>query len=628
MPTIRFLPSGTSGSVQEGTGLLEAAKQVGVDIEAPCGAKGTCGKCVVRVAEGTLNSAEDSTLSSEAVKEGYIQACKATVGSNNATLEIPPPIDNQGQFADSDPDIQRIAVDRFPKAWEMHSGIFCHNLSIALSGLEFPKSDHERLVSTLQDYFPAQKIDIPLAVLHCMSTRIREDEGRISVLAYGQPGSVRVLDIQSGHQQTGIYGVAIDLGTTSISIRLAALSGSETTIIKSGYNQQLSCGADIISRINYAKRPSRLEELRQKVTDSINSLLSEALDELKLEYKQVLSAVVSGNTTMIHLLLGISPEYIRLEPYTPAALSFPEFTAKELKLTIHPLAPIHISPAVGSYVGGDITAGLLCTDLTDREDSISMFLDIGTNGELAIGNQDFILACACSAGPAFEGGGLQFGMRAAKGAIESISVDPESGKAGVEIIQDAKARGICGSGIISLLAQLFKTRWLDPSGKLSRSKSSPYIEFEGRQARYIIVTAEESAEGEPITISETEIENVIRAKAAIYSACRLLLDQLGIDFDAVDRFYIAGGFGRYLDLEDSIAVGLLPDLKRSTFEFLGNTSLIGSTMLLHSKEFRLKQQELAKRITYIDLSTDPAYMEQYTAALFLPHTDGSLFPSV
>ena len=283
---------------------------------------------------------------------------------------------------------------------------------------------------------------------------------------------------------------------------------------------------------------------------------------------------------------------------------------------------------MGSYVGGDITAGLLCTDVANDSEEVNLYLDIGTNGELVVGNRDFLLTCACSAGPAFEGGGIKYGMRAAFGAIENVEIDRETGKASYWTIGNVKPKGICGSGIISLVANLFLTGWLNEAGKLNRERKSPRIQFEGRQAKYIIVPAKESSNGESILISELEIENIIRAKAAIYSACSLMLKQVGLNFDDLANIYIAGGFGRFIDLEKAIVIGLLPDLPQEKFKYIGNASLMGTYLVLISQEYRQRQHDLSKRMTYMELSTDPSYMDQYTGALFLPHTDNYLFPSV
>jgi uncharacterized 2Fe-2S/4Fe-4S cluster protein (DUF4445 family) len=343
---------------------------------------------------------------------------------------------------------------------------------------------------------------------------------------------------------------------------------------------------------------------------------------------EIYEAVVSGNTTMTHLLLGIDPEYIRLDPYVPVLLETALFPAKDVGLCINPRAKICFSPGVGSYVGGDITAGILCTDLSKNTAEINLFLDIGTNGELVAGNNEFLMACACSAGPAFEGGGIEFGMRAAHGAVERVEVDPKTGRTRYWTIGNVMPKGICGSGMISLVAELYFKGMIDSAGKLDRSKFSENLVITGRQARYIVVPAHEAGQGKAITVSDADIENIVRAKAAIYSACCLMLSHLEIGFDDLAHVYIAGGFGRFLDIEKAIAVGLLPDVKREKFAYVGNASLSGSCRLLVSGEQRRLQKELARRTTYIDLSDDPRYMDNYTASLFLPHTDLDRFPSV
>jgi uncharacterized 2Fe-2S/4Fe-4S cluster protein (DUF4445 family) len=331
---------------------------------------------------------------------------------------------------------------------------------------------------------------------------------------------------------------------------------------------------------------------------------------------------------MTHLLLGLPPEYIRLHPYTPTVLQTPYLAAGQVGIDIEPEAWICLSPCVGSYVGGDITAGILCTDLARDVEEVSLFIDIGTNGELVVGNRDFLMTCACSAGPAFEGAGIDCGMRASLGAIEKIEVDPATGVPQYATIGNVRPKGICGSGMIDLLANLLRTGWMDPAGKLDRSRVSPAIEIDGKRARYLIAPRADSDANHPITVSEIDIENIVRAKAAIYSACALIMHQVGMDFTDLAHVYIAGGFGRFLDLEKAITIGLLPDIPRERFHYIGNASLMGSYMVAVSQVYRQRQLDLASRMTCFELSTDPAYMDQYTAALFLPHTDPARFPSV
>jgi uncharacterized 2Fe-2S/4Fe-4S cluster protein (DUF4445 family) len=437
-----------------------------------------------------------------------------------------------------------------------------------------------------------------------------------------------IIDIEPGNSTVHNYGIAVDIGTTTIAVQLVSLPLAKIVATRSDYNDQVSCGLDVISRINYARRGDRREELRSRVLGTINRLIRQVAESHGVHPQRICNAVVSGNTTMTHLLLGLNPEYIRLEPYTPTLLEVPYLSAADVGIEINPESWVYISPSVGSYVGGDITAGLLCTDLAIETEGFKLFIDIGTNGEIVVGNDEVMMACACSAGPAFEGGGIGCGMRAAIGAIERVEVDPQTGVATCSTIGDTKPKGICGSGMISLLAELFLTGWLDAAGKFDRRRTSPAIIVEGRYAKYVIAEADEADGNKALTISELDIENIIRAKAAIYSACSLMVQQLGCELADLEKIYIGGGFGRFLDIEKAIVIGLIPDIDRSKFQYIGNSSLMGSYMVLVSDDYRLRQLRLAKRMTYIDLSTDPSYMDQYTGALFLPHTDPNCFPSV
>ena len=384
----------------------------------------------------------------------------------------------------------------------------------------------------------------------------------------------------------------------------------------------------MIGRINYARTPERLEELRSRVLGTINRLIRQVAGSRGVVPEEISNAAISGNTVMTHLLLGLNPEYLRLAPYVPTVLQVPYLHNSEIGIAINSQAWIHFSPCVGSYVGGDITAGILCTDLAAPSEDISLFIDIGTNGEVLLGNNSFLMACACSAGPAFEGGGIECGMRASTGAIEKAWVDPSTGVARFTTVGNVRPRGICGSGMIDLVASLFLTGWIDAAGKFDRTRPSSAIRVEGRRATYTLASAEESATGKPLVVTEIDIENLIRTKASIYSAVALMLNQVGLSFEDLRRIYIAGGFGRYLDLENATVIGLIPDLPRDRFRYIGNSSLMGSYMVVVSQDFRQRQLELAQRMTYLELNTDPAYMEQYTGALFLPHTDPARFPSV
>ncbi len=502
------------------------------------------------------------------------------------------------------------------------------SLSIPKPGREDGLSDLDRVDGSLIALFPDQDIAYPLPVVRKLADALREQDGLVTLTVAANDYQARVIDIISGENASMNLGIAVDLGTTTISVQLIDLESGKVVSTRNGYNDQVHCGLDVISRINYAATKERLEDLRARAVHSVNRLIVEATTDSHHRKEAITCCRISGNTIMTHLFLGLKPEYLRLEPYTPTMLHTAPLQASELGLDIHAQAFVTLSGCVGSYVGGDITAGLLTTDLAKNTDNICLFMDIGTNGEIVVGNKDFLMTCACSAGPAFEGSGIDCGMRATIGAIDSVSIDPDTGRARYTTIGKGNPSGICGSGMIDLIAGLFLTGWIDPSGKFDRTRPSPFIHINGRRAYYTLSEAQDSCSGRPIILSENDIDNLMRAKAAIYSAASLLLKQVGITYHDISMFYIAGGFGRFLNLDNAIVIGLLPEIPVERFHYLGNASLLGSGLCLLSKEIRDAQMVLTKRMTYIDLSTFPGYMDQYMAALFLPHTDQHHFPGV
>jgi uncharacterized 2Fe-2S/4Fe-4S cluster protein (DUF4445 family) len=628
MPQLTFQPSGKVISVPPGTELLDAARQAGVEVDAPCGGKGTCGKCVVRIVAGRVDTAPSlGVLSADAVAAGQVLACRTRVADSPLTIDVPEATGREGVRIAGGDETALVRGELLPRKWEYEPLAVKWLIRVPPPQPEGGLPDLDRLTRAIQRDWGAQPVRVPLSVLRSLADALREQDGAVTVTLIRSADELHVIQVQPGDHTTRHYGIAVDIGTTTIAAQLVDLASTEILGTRSDYNGQVACGLDVISRINYARRPERLEELRTRVLDTVNRLVRQVAASCEVAPSEIGNAVVSGNTTMLHLLLGLKPEYLRLDPYVPTVHEVPYLTAAELGIEINPESWICFSPCVGSYVGGDITAGLLCTDLATDTEEINLFIDIGTNGELVIGNRDFLLTCACSAGPAFEGGGIECGMRAAIGAIERVEVDPATGRPRCWTVGNAKPRGICGSGMISLLAELLRTGWVDASGKLDRSRPSPAIQVDGRRAAYLLAPAAESGADHPIVVTELDIENIIRAKAAIYAACALLLQHAGIAFDSLASIYIGGGFGRYLDIEKAVAIGLVPDLPRSKFHYVGNSSLMGSFIVLVSQEYRRRQFELARRMTYLDLSSDPTYMDQYTAALFLPHTDRSLFPS-
>lgn len=628
MPTVEFRPSGKTVRVPSQTRLLDAARQAGVEVESPCGGEGTCGKCVVRLIRGSVDSGSLGLLSPAAAAEGSVLACVTRILEEDAVVGVPPPAGLEGgQFAPEN-ELDLVRPELLPKPDEFDPLAVKRRVQVAPAQPQDGLSDLDRLAHALEQVFGKHPVEHCLSGMRKLADAVRAAQGQVTVTVARAGERLEVLDLEAGDTTRRQFALAVDVGTTTVAVQLVDLAGAQVLGARSEYNDQIACGSDVISRINYARGPGHLEELRRRVLGTIRRLIGQVAKSHGVEPGEIANAAVSGNTVMTHLLLGLTPEYLRLAPYTPTLLRTPCLRDAEVGLGIHPQARVQFSPCVGSYVGGDITAGILCTDLATATGELSLFMDIGTNGEIVVGNHSFLMTCACSAGPAFEGGGIECGLRACTGAIDKVQVDPATGLARYSTVGNGPPRGICGSGIIDLVAGLFRTGWIDAAGELDRVRPCAAIRATGRRATYTLASAEESATGRPIVITEIDLENIIRTKASIYSACALMLRQVGLSFADLRHIYIAGGFGRFLDLDSATAIGLIPDLPREKFHYVGNASLIGSYMVAVSRECRRRQSALAERMTYLELNTDPAYMEEYTGALFLPHTDSARFPSV
>ncbi len=660
MPVITFIPANRSIDVAVGTSLLDAAALVGVAISAPCGGEGVCGECRVRVANGTVERLQRGGLSPEEVAEGWALACSSRVLADATVALVPQRAAGKGQIVSE----TESPTPEAPIAQRTEPPAAKHVLHVPSPELGEGLSDHERLIRRLRASGGPEHASAGLGVLRELAGALRNCEGEVTVtVVESEPGgAAEIVRVEPGDARGRQFGLAVDVGTTSCAVSLVDLARNRLLGTAADYNGQLARGADIISRINYARTPERLEEMRRLVLDTLNRLIVGLCEQHGCGPGEIANVVVAGNTTMTHLLLGLAPEYIRLEPYTPTVNQPQRLRAVEVGFDVHPAACVLVAPSVGSYVGGDITAGLLRTALAgpgeedaetpatagkirrgDAEkgasltssrahsESVRLFLDIGTNGEIVVGTGEWLMACAASAGPAFEGSGVGCGMRATRGAIERVGIGPDTGIPSIAVVGGGRPRGVCGSGMIDLLAELWMAGLLDPSGKLHPGRGGGRIrpaEGSTRNLEYVVVPAEASETGKAITLDERDIQNLLRTKAAVYAAGALMLQSVGLDLRAVTEVYVAGGFGRYLDLRKAILIGLLPDLPLERFTYLGNSSLAGAQMMLCSASARRRVLEIARRITYLDLNADPAYMSEYTAALFLPHTDIERFPTV
>lgn len=627
MPVVTFQPSGRQLTVEVGTSLLDASSQAGVSIEAPCGGEGSCGDCKVRLLTGKVEQVTRECLAPEDAAQGWVLACSSRV-IDDVVLDVPAP-----NAEETGPVVVEALLhpSRFFPGERPSPPVIKRLVTVDPPSLDNSFGDYERLSRALGIKTPAP---ISFTALRNLADSLRTENHEVTVTltAMASDRAMEILQVEPGDTRGQLHGIAVDIGTTTCAVHLVDLVSGRILGTASGYNGQITRGTDIISRINYASTPQRLEELRTLVLTNLNNLILDLCDDHSVTHTQIDCTVVAGNTTMVHLFLGLKPEYIRLEPYTPTINHLPPLRGGEVGLEMNPDGPLLMAPGVGSYVGGDITAGLLQTSLADEDnDEVCLFLDIGTNGEVVVGNGEWLMACAASAGPAFEGSGVACGMRASRGAIERIRINRKTGKASCSVIGGGKPKGICGSAMIDCLAELRSAELLDPSGKLLPENGYGLIrpcKDSSRYSQYIIETSEFTDLGNEIFLDDRDILNLLRTKAAVYSACSLMLRSVGLDFDSVARVYVAGGFGRFLDLERSIQVGLLPDLPLEKFIYLGNSSLAGAKAMFLNVQARNKVEDLANRITYLELNADPTYMDEYMAALFLPHTDLSRFPSV
>jgi uncharacterized 2Fe-2S/4Fe-4S cluster protein (DUF4445 family) len=649
--TVTFKPDNKSVTVKQGETILNAAVAADVFINSVCGGMGKCGKCRVQV-EGKI-SGRDSDLLSEEDRNNNI--CLACVSKVEGDIEVFIPettraMKHQILTKSTGIDLETLT----PITRKYH-------LSLPPPSLEDNLSDFERIKRALKD----KGIGNPLMDLQFMgslASTIRENMWDVGVTVAEFDGRNEIVSIHPKELVDKHFGLAIDIGTTTVVVSLIDLNSGKMVASKSNYNKQIVCGEDVLARINYAEEEDGLSNLQRLIVETINYLIEELTldDEVCKRRSQegtckedITSIVASGNTTMIHLFLGLDPQHIRLEPYIPTACRFPMIKARDLILEANPHAPVYCMPCRSSYVGGDITADILASGLY-KKDELALLVDVGTNGEAVIGNKDFLASCSCSAGPAFEGGEVQFGMRASVGAIEKLALTVLPGKGDekdinvyFKTIGKVPPKGICGSGLIDLLAELFINGIIDKSGSIN-DILSPRIRDGEEGKEFVVAFADETglgkdviahkkddgkiilkeSKGKDIVITDADIKNIIRTKASVYASCSVLLKSMNYTFDDLDRIYIAGGFGNYIDMKKAIMLGLFPDVPLNKYDFIGNGSLGGARLALLSEDMRSDAEKIYKKMAYIELSVNNMFYNEFTSALFLPHTDLGQFPTV
>ena len=617
-----------------GDNLLELARRGNVAIDAPCSGNGSCGKCRVKLIEGELETIKSRHITDEEYEAGWRLSCNCKVITDCTVFvpDIASAYQSRMKTADlSSP--KEIAIFEDCKQQLLDSGIQFDNDFYALDvvmaepTLDDTMPDNERLSWGIQSVIEVENVKIPFTVMVKLAHTLREHNFHVCVKGRLDGDTFHCMEI-CGPEDTVIAGCAIDIGTTTVTMVLTDLKSGKLLAKGSSGNGQIRYGADVINRIIQQGRPGGKKNLQDAIIkETLTPIIANLCRTAGISARSILRLSIGANTTMNHLLLGVDSEPVRMEPYIPSFFGWEGLLAGDLKLPANPLAPIVIAPNIGSYVGGDITAGTLASGIWDK-DEMSLFIDLGTNGELVFGNRDFLMSCACSAGPAFEGGDISCGMRATDGAVEAVTIDKDTMEPTFDIIGDQgqKVVGLCGSGIIDMISELFRCGIIDAKGIFVREGKRVAHDHHG-MGRYILATAEESETGREVSINEVDIDNFIRAKGAIFSAIDTLLQSVDMTVDCIDKVYVAGGIGSGINMHNAVNIGMFPDVELEKFHYIGNSSLTGAYAMVLSDQAIEKCNEVMANMTYLELSTYPGYMDSFVAACFLPHTDRSLFPN-
>ena len=618
----------------QGDNLLELARRANVAIDAPCSGNGSCGKCRVKLLEGEVDTIPSRHITAEEFEAGWRLSCNCKVQSDCVVFvpDIASAYQSRMKTADlSSP--KEIAIFEDCQNNLKESGIeFTNSFRSVVVEMDEPTlddtmPDNERLTWAIQSALGVENVKIPFSVMVKLAQTLRLNRFKVCVKGELQGDTFLCMEV-CDPADTAIVGCAIDIGTTTVTMVLTDLETGKLLAKGSSGNGQIRYGADVINRIIEQGKNGGKKKLQDAIVkETLTPIIANLCRTAGISSRSILRLCVAANTTMNHLFVGVDAEPVRMEPYIPSFFAWEGLLAGDLKLPANPLAPVLIAPNIGSYVGGDITAGTLASGIWDK-DEMSLFIDLGTNGELVFGNRDFLMSCACSAGPAFEGGDISCGMRATDGAVEACTIDKDTMEPTLTVIGDEgqKVVGICGSGIIDIISELFRTGIINAKGLFQRDGKRVKRDEHG-MGRYVIAFAEESETGREVAINEVDIDNFIRAKGAIFSAIDTLLSSVDMTVDMIDKVYVAGGIGSGINMKNAVNIGMFPDVELEKFQYIGNSSLTGAYAMVMSDEAAAKCTEVGANMTYLELSTYPGYMDSFVAACFLPHTDASLFPN-
>jgi uncharacterized 2Fe-2S/4Fe-4S cluster protein (DUF4445 family) len=643
---VRFEPEGVEVVVDRGENLLRSAMAAGVFLNAACGGAGVCGKCKVKITRGHADTERMPYLGAEEYERGIRQACKTKV-LGDLVVEVPPESlldrgalarSRDGQAAGRLSGLQEL--EGLAAGWLFNPALRKLYVDLPTPTLDDNRSDLTRLLTGLKSAHGVDSISADFRIVRELPQVLRKAGWKVTAtlvntrtspaledFQFRGPRKPKLIQVEAGDTTKAHYSAVLDVGTTTVWGQLLDLNSGATLAESSDYNGQIRYGDDVVTRIVYSQGTGRLQELQTAVVSTINGILQDVVKQADIDVGSISHLTAAGNTTMTQLLLGLDPKYIRETPYVPVANFIPPVRAVHLGLEVGQHVHLYTFPSVASYVGGDIVSGVLGSGFFQRKD-LTLYIDIGTNGEIVVGNSDWMVTASCSAGPAFEGGGLKHGMRATTGAIEDFRLDCCTFEPIVLTIGRVKPRGICGSGLINIIAELLACCVIGQNGKFQMELATPRIREGANGREYVVVWGDDTAVGEDIVITEADIDNLIRAKGAMFAGCQTLLASVDLTPEDLDQVIIAGAFGSYIDIENAITIGLFPELPLERFHFVGNGSLLGARLISLSNEMLDDAERVARMMTNFELSESSAFMDNYVAALFLPHTHKRLFPGV
>lgn len=628
---VHFLPNDITVELESGKTIFEAAHKARIYICSVCGGEGTCGKCKVILKKGPIDTKPTALLRHDEIEKNYILACQ-TKALGDVQIFIPEETRlERSKILVGEEGLQAglLALTK------TDSSVFLIEPLVQKVFLELESptmddniADHERLYTAInmKTNTNTDRMQTGYRILKRLPAVLRESDWKVTATLAHRGSTTEVVEIQNGDTSRNNFGVAIDVGTTTVVAHLVDLAAFNTLDSEATYNSQIEFGEDYIQRIMYGEQNDAFGEIHDTIIKDINNLISTLVRRNFINLQDITSVVCAGNTAMMHFLLELDPTRIRREPYIPSANFIPPIRASEVGIKINARGLLYALPSVGAYVGADITAGATALRL-DLAEELSLFIDVGTNGEVVLGNKEWMVCCSASAGPSFEGSGVNNGMRAAKGAIEKLNVTKDF-DVEYKTIGDVPPRGICGSGLLDCIASLLRSGAINKSGNFNTGLKTDRLRKTEDGYEFVLVNREDAGIDADIVITQADITHLIRSKAAIYAAISTLLDAMNMGVDTIKHVYLAGGFGNYLDVRSAITIGMLPDMPVSNVKFVGNTCVAGAKLSILSKEAFLTAQQIASKMTYFDLMSNTKFMEKFMSANFLPHTNMDEFPSV